>query len=196
MGVVWTFFSLIYHFSLFSPALWETARYRLKYCLKGPLNPNQPTYSNRNCRTPRHWKFTQHLRTTRPPTCPTVIQIVGRPGTGSFPSTIAPPDHPRHKSYAIWKTSFKSIMSELSVSPFEELDLLIKWLGHESKKFAMSIRFSIPTQPKEGLECILERLNERYISPELVEAALKRKSEKSRNCPTKAVKDCMIFRIL
>ena len=23
--------------------------------------------------------------------CPTVIQIVGRPGTGSLPSTIAPP---------------------------------------------------------------------------------------------------------
>ena len=36
-------FSLIYHFSLLSPSLWETARYRLKYCLKGPLNPNQPT---------------------------------------------------------------------------------------------------------------------------------------------------------
>ena len=27
--------------------------------------------------------------------CPTVIQIVGRPGTGSSPSTIAPPDHPQ-----------------------------------------------------------------------------------------------------
>ena len=26
--------------------------------------------------------------------CPTVIQIVGRLGTGSLPSTIAPPDHP------------------------------------------------------------------------------------------------------
>ena len=26
--------------------------------------------------------------------CPTVIQIVRRPGTGSLPSTIAPPDHP------------------------------------------------------------------------------------------------------
>ena len=26
--------------------------------------------------------------------CPTLIQIVGRPGTGSLPSTIAPPDHP------------------------------------------------------------------------------------------------------
>ena len=27
--------------------------------------------------------------------CSTVIQIVGRPGTGSLPSTIAPPDHPK-----------------------------------------------------------------------------------------------------
>ena len=27
--------------------------------------------------------------------CHTVIQIVGRPGTGSLPSTIAPPYHPR-----------------------------------------------------------------------------------------------------
>ena len=36
-------FSLIYHFSLLSPILWETARYRPKYCLKGPLNPKQPT---------------------------------------------------------------------------------------------------------------------------------------------------------
>ena len=28
--------------------------------------------------------------------CPTVIQIVGRTGTESFPSTIAPPDHPNN----------------------------------------------------------------------------------------------------
>ena len=35
-------FTLIYP-SLLSPSLWETARYRLKYCLKGPLNPKQPT---------------------------------------------------------------------------------------------------------------------------------------------------------
>ena len=26
--------------------------------------------------------------------CPSVIQTVGRPGTGRFASTIAPPDHP------------------------------------------------------------------------------------------------------
>ena len=39
-------FSLVYHFSFLSPFLWETARYRLKYCLKGPFSPkttNQPT---------------------------------------------------------------------------------------------------------------------------------------------------------
>ena len=33
----------LYHFSFLSPSLWETARYRLKYCLKGPLSLNQPT---------------------------------------------------------------------------------------------------------------------------------------------------------
>ena len=36
-------FTLIYPFSPLSPSLWETARYRLKYCLKGQLNTNQPT---------------------------------------------------------------------------------------------------------------------------------------------------------
>ena len=41
-GVVWTFL-LSSILSLLSPSLWETARYRLKYCLKGPLNPKQPT---------------------------------------------------------------------------------------------------------------------------------------------------------
>ena len=34
-------FTVIYHFSFLSPSLWETARYRLKYCLKGPLSPKQ-----------------------------------------------------------------------------------------------------------------------------------------------------------
>ena len=36
-------FILICPFSPLSPSLWETARYRLKYYLKGPLNPKQPT---------------------------------------------------------------------------------------------------------------------------------------------------------
>ena len=41
-GVGLDIFSLLF-ISLLSLSLWETARYRLKYCLKGPLNPKQPT---------------------------------------------------------------------------------------------------------------------------------------------------------
>ena len=39
-------FTLLYPFPPLSPSLWERARYRLKYCLKGPLNPKQPTNQN------------------------------------------------------------------------------------------------------------------------------------------------------
>ena len=69
-------FTLIYPFSPLSPTVWETARYRLKYCLKGPLNPKlatkqpppAPTASIvgpcptlfQVSRTLQHWKFTQH----------------------------------------------------------------------------------------------------------------------------------------
>ena len=45
-------FTLIYPFFPHSSSLWETARYRLKYCLKGPLNPkptNQPNPTPINC---------------------------------------------------------------------------------------------------------------------------------------------------
>ena len=35
-------FTLIYPLSPLSPSLWQTARYRLKYCLRRPLNPKQP----------------------------------------------------------------------------------------------------------------------------------------------------------
>ena len=36
-------FTLLYPFSPLSPSLWETARFRLKYCLKRALNLKQPT---------------------------------------------------------------------------------------------------------------------------------------------------------
>ena len=42
-GFFGRFFSRLSFLFFFSPSLWETARYRLKYCLKGPLNPKQPT---------------------------------------------------------------------------------------------------------------------------------------------------------
>ena len=36
-------FTFVYPFSPLSPSLWETVRYRMKYCLKRPLNPKQQT---------------------------------------------------------------------------------------------------------------------------------------------------------
>ena len=48
-------FTLIDPFFPLSPSLWETARYRLKYCLKGPLNPkptNQQDLENRRMAYP------------------------------------------------------------------------------------------------------------------------------------------------
>ena len=41
-------FNFLCPFPPFSPSLWETARYRVKYCLKGPLNPIQQQ---------QHWTF-------------------------------------------------------------------------------------------------------------------------------------------
>ena len=43
-GVCLDIFTLLYLFFSLSPSLWESARYILKYCLKGPLNPKQPTH--------------------------------------------------------------------------------------------------------------------------------------------------------
>ena len=55
-GVVRTFV-LSSVFSPLSPSLWETARYRLKYCLKGPLNPKQPANQPTN-----FVKYSQQLK--------------------------------------------------------------------------------------------------------------------------------------
>ena len=38
--------------------------------------------------------------------CPTVIQNVGRPGTGSLPSTFAPPDHPTQNTSEVYSICF------------------------------------------------------------------------------------------
>ena len=52
-------FTFIYPFSPLSPSLWETARYRLKYCLKEPLNSKQPTNQIVSTRSV-HTKFQCH----------------------------------------------------------------------------------------------------------------------------------------
>nr|XP_034305596.1 uncharacterized protein LOC117682359 [Crassostrea gigas] len=79
------------------------------------------------------------------------------------------------ETFIVWKTSFKSIVNELNVSPFEEMDLLVKWLGPTSSTFATSIRASNVHAPERGLQRIWERLHDRYGRPEMVEATIKKK---------------------
>ena len=55
-------FTLNYPFILLSPSLWETARYRLKYCLKGPLNPNQPTNQPKSKIHRRHYELASKFK--------------------------------------------------------------------------------------------------------------------------------------
>ena len=49
-------FTLIYSFSPLSPSLWETARYRLKYCLKEPLPPKQPINQSNKFKASLPWQ--------------------------------------------------------------------------------------------------------------------------------------------
>ena len=68
-GVLFGHFYSHLSFLFLYPSLWETARYKLKYCLKGPLNPKQPTnqikaqglYSLTTDRQPVTYWATYHL---------------------------------------------------------------------------------------------------------------------------------------
>ena len=144
-------FTPICLFSSLSPSLWETARYRLKFCLKiwlvgcfgfnGPLRRyfslyraasqregqrgeklaesknvqttptrtyckrNRPLpYYHPNCRTPRHWKFTQNLRTTRPP---------------PFVSKTVKPKQPTNHRYKHTQVGYVGLVSQHSFLLYE-----------------------------------------------------------------------------
>ena len=62
--------------------------------------------------------------------CPTVIQIVGRPGTGSLPSTIAPPDHPFNDSKLLDYHPFKHInIFEIPLFIYQFVSFIWGWSG-------------------------------------------------------------------
>ncbi|CAG2227235.1 unnamed protein product [Mytilus edulis] len=67
------------------------------------------------------------------------------------------------ESYESWRASFQSVTRELGVTPFEEMDLLVKWLGTESSKFAKIIRAANAHDPPRCLQRIYDRLQERYV---------------------------------
>ena len=83
----------------------------------------------------------------------------------------------RPENYLAWKRSFQSVMEDLGINSSEELDLLVKYLGPQSHEHAVSVRASNAYDHSKGVERIWRRLDERYGSPEAIEAAFKRKLE-------------------
>ncbi|XP_053375012.1 uncharacterized protein LOC128547190 [Mercenaria mercenaria] len=90
------------------------------------------------------------------------------------------------ENYSVWKTTFKSVVAELNVNSREELDLLVKWLGPDSVKHAISYRTSSSSDPARGVRNLWERLDERYGAPEMTESSLQKKLE---NFPRLGPKD-------
>ncbi|XP_078329283.1 uncharacterized protein LOC144624026 [Crassostrea virginica] len=73
-----------------------------------------------------------------------------------------------------WKLTFKNVVEELGVTPMEELDMLIRYLGVESARQALVIRKCNADNPTTALRLVWERLEERFGAPELIESSLRR----------------------
>lgn len=70
-------------------------------------------------------------------------------------------EKPEH--YPSWKANVQSIMRELNATPSEEMDLLIRWLGKDSGRHAVTIRSSLSTDPRWGVKKIWERLDKGLV---------------------------------
>ncbi|XP_075431502.1 uncharacterized protein LOC142468808 [Ascaphus truei] len=78
----------------------------------------------------------------------------------------------RPENYRTWKFTFKDAINSLGFSAREELNLLSKWLGNESREHAKRLRMANANHPQVGLDLVWERLEECYSNPEAVEDSL------------------------
>lgn len=81
------------------------------------------------------------------------------------------------QSYRAWKRSFQNATSGLNLTPSEEMDLLLKWLGKESAEHVEQIRSIHINHPEAGLAMIWDRLKQTYGSTEVIEDALFKRIE-------------------
>ena len=66
-------------------------------------------------------------------------------------------------------------MSDLCMAPFENLDLLVEWLGPDSSDQVLNIRAANANNPCLDLKMYWERLVNEFGCPEMVNESLKRK---------------------
>ncbi|KAJ8040879.1 hypothetical protein HOLleu_15312 [Holothuria leucospilota] len=79
--------------------------------------------------------------------------------------------------FRTWKTTFKTVPTDLCLSELEEVDHLVKWLGSNSSKAMMRLRAVYSHDHKAGLKALWERLDKEYGAPELIENILLNKLE-------------------
>ena len=79
------------------------------------------------------------------------------------------------EAYREWKQTSRRDRRELNLSESEQLDFLVKWLGPQSQRQAVSFRQAHPNNPQMATLRIWERIDERYGAPEMVEHSLKKK---------------------
>lgn len=133
-------------------------------CVQGNLNVNAPEFYPNPSRT-----FTEPSQTD---VCRQLTQFMMKKDL-LLSRLCKYDDSPGY--FLAWKASFQNVMHELDVTPAEEVDLLVKWLGPESSKQALSIRAANAANPELGVSRIWSRLDDRFGSPEMVEGALRKK---------------------
>ncbi|XP_073668774.1 uncharacterized protein [Paramisgurnus dabryanus] len=79
------------------------------------------------------------------------------------------------ENYSAWKASFLTAIRDLNLTAKEEMDLLVKWLGADSREQAKRIRAVHVKNLDRGLQMIWERLDDCFGAPEVIESSLLRR---------------------
>ncbi|XP_029445939.1 uncharacterized protein LOC115084786 [Rhinatrema bivittatum] len=78
-------------------------------------------------------------------------------------------DHP--KSYRAWKSDFQDAVKNMRLTPQEEMNFMMKWLGRESVEHVRRLKIIHPEDPPTALKEVWERLERYYGDPVAIENA-------------------------
>lgn len=82
------------------------------------------------------------------------------------------------------------------MTPFEQLDLLVKWLGPKSSKQATTIRTANSGNPGKGLTRIWQRLEDQFGCPERIEQSIRHRIASFPNLTTSGKDNKMMCELL
>ena len=68
------------------------------------------------------------------------------------------------ENFHTWKTSFKTMLKDIDITPQEELSLLNEYTSEESRKLVQSLRNACIQNPAKGVKEVWVKLGERFGS--------------------------------